>query len=230
MKINNVSFEYDEEIFKNINLDLDTKVYGVQGENGSGKTTFLNILNSYLKPKSGEVIDSEILSSKSKNKKMFDWKREHSYVLQFSNYQFFSKTVREDLFFLEYESDITEYIKLFNLPIDILDRNPRELSGGEQKKIALIGSIIANPKMLLLDEPTVGLDIASVKSLKKFIFKNKEKTIIITSHNVEFINDVCDDILFFENKTITKIEKKEFYKNELKNNRTKYLPKRELNV
>lgn len=200
--INNLSHKYDKEkkSVDNITLELyDNKIYGIIGKSGSGKTTLLHLIDGLLKPITGKIIVNEYTDIKKIRKQI-------GFVFQFPEEQFFEENVLKEIEFSAKNfkiknKKVDEVLKLVGLNESYLYKNLYELSNGEKRLIAIASILIYNPKIILLDEPTIGLDYKNKKKILKIInlLKNKyEKTVIIVSHDIDFIYKVCDDLLVLD--------------------------------
>lgn len=215
----NVYYSYNENTsIENIALDdvslkiKSGKINGIIGKCGSGKTTFLELMNGLLLPSTGVVeVGDYILEHKKKISNINKLRFEIGYVFSDSKKQFFLPTVKKEISFgmsrFSYELDnidkrIHEALKMVGLDDSYLERNPLELSNGEARKVAIASVLAFNPKILIFDEPTIGLDSISKKSFLKLlkILKNRyHKTIIVVSHDNNFIHKVADYLFVFHN-------------------------------
>jgi len=196
IQIENLWYTYPNgtQALKGISLEiLDSEVVTVLGENGAGKTTLMKHFNGLLKPQQGRVlidgVDTRTLSVAQLARKV-------AFVFQNADYQLFSENVEKELLFtlknLGFEEDsfkerIDRTLKLLDLE-DYQGRSPFALSGGERKRVALASVICADPKMLILDEPTIGQDASQKRRLALLIeqFREAGKTIFVVTHDVEF--------------------------------------------
>ena len=193
MEIKDLSFSYpnSKELLKDINLKiLDKSVVSIIGKNGSGKTTLLDIISGLIKPTKGTLKNNKTLG----------------YLFQDSKKMFFCKTVKEEIKLSsithnyrikQLDKRVKDVLKIVSLDEDILDKNPLTLTNSEAKKVALATILIYNPKILILDEPTNGLEAKSIKELIRLIklLKNRyNKTIIIVSHDMEFVHSISDQV------------------------------------
>lgn len=215
-----VCFSYDDKkiknptyALKNINVELESnKIHGVIGPIGSGKTTFLELMNGITKPTKGTVkVGEYILTSKRNNFNFNKFRKEVGLVYQFPEKQFFCATVGEEISFSiknlnkkhsGLKSKITKVLKMVGLDETYIYRSPFMLNGGEKRRVAIASVLISNPKLLILDEPTIGLDQKSKKLLMRLLktLKTKyNKTIIIVSHDVDMLFDITDDIVVLNN-------------------------------
>lgn len=201
-KLKNISYEFEEE-----------KITSIIGASGSGKTILSYLISGLEKETSGNIICD------------FSGK-DIGYIFQRPEEAFIFSTVREELTFglkkYNYKVDILEKriedsLKIVSLPLDYLDKNPFKLSSGEKEKLALAIILSLNPKLIIIDDPTIYLDNESenklIKLLKK-LKKNYHKTIIILSNDIEFILKITDNYLSLKNgKIISSGNQKELLKN-----------------
>lgn len=177
---------------------------GIIGHTGSGKSTLLQLLNGLLKPDSGflEVAGTQITKG---TKKLAALRREVGLVFQYPEYQLFEETVAKDIAFgpknqglndEEIELRVKEAMELAGLDIGYRDKSPMELSGGEKRWAAIAGVLAMRPKILMLDEPTAGLDPQGREKLMKQLMVLKGKlTLIFISHSMEEVAKIADRIL-----------------------------------
>lgn len=234
IKVKNVSYAYNEGTpfqqvaLDDINLDIeDGKIIGVIGKSGSGKTTFSQLLNGLIIPSVGEVIVDDFVIKKGMNLgKINDLRRKVGLVFQFPEEQFFNPTVRDEVSFaLKYfrysnervHKQVSNALIMVGLDENFLDRNVFNLSGGEKRKVAIASILVFNPKVVVLDEPTVGLDYKSKKRMMTLIKKLKDrynKTVIIVSHDIDMLNVIADDLIVInEGKIVMSGSKNEVFKN-----------------
>lgn len=197
-------FEY--KALDNISLDIQVnKITAIIGHTGSGKSTLVQHLNALLIPTSGklEVVDFVVDSEKKKNKNLKNLRKRVGLVFQFPEYQLFEETIAKDIGFgpknfgvsQEEIDEITKkVIKQVGLDESYLEKSPLELSGGQKRRVAIAGILAMNPDILVLDEPTAGLDPLGAKAmLDLFVELNKEgKTIIIVTHEMDYVLEYCD--------------------------------------
>ncbi len=197
--LNNVSFEVEEGEF-----------FGIIGATGSGKSTLVSHLNALQKVQSGEVF---VFGQPTNNKKKLkDLRFQVGMVFQYPEYQLFEDSVAKDVAFgpknmklPKEEIDIRVKNALEAVGLDyeeIKDRSPFELSGGQKRRVAIAGVISMKPKILVLDEPTAGLDPVGRKeilTLVKHLQKHVCPTIVMISHNMDEISEYADRILMLAN-------------------------------
>ncbi|MDD2203007.1 MAG: ATP-binding cassette domain-containing protein [Bacilli bacterium] len=234
IKINNVNHIYNEftpfakKALDNINLSLESeKIIGIIGKAGSGKTTLVELLNALIIPSYGNVQVADFNIQKNMRLDNINkLRRKIGLVFQFPEDQFFNPTVREEVSFalktFSYKSDrlhkqVSESLKLVGLDDNYLERKVSSLSGGEKRKVAIASVMVFNPKVLVLDEPTVGLDYKSQKKLLHLLKKLRnryKKTVIIVSHDVDMLNLIADDIIVMDKgKVVASGTKREVFKN-----------------
>jgi len=195
----------------------DGEFVGIIGHTGSGKSTLVQHLNGLLKPKSGAIFigDVDITGEKVL---MRDIRRRIGLVFQYPEYQLFEETVHKDVAFgpinlglSEEETDhrVREAIGLVGLDYqELAERSPFELSGGQKRRIAIAGVIAMKPEVLILDEPTAGLDPRAHKEILDMIrsIHSTEKNItLLISHNMNDIAALSDKVLVMERGQVAMI-------------------------
>ena len=185
----------------------DGSILGVIGHTGSGKSTLLQHLNGLLKPDSGEVwIDDACITDGST--KLVDIRRRVGLVFQYPEYQLFEETVAKDVAFgprnLGLDEDEIQRRVRYALDLvglnyeEIKDMSPFEHSGGNKRRIAIAGVLAMEPKVLILDEPTAGLDPKAhreILSMVKRIHENEGMSIVFVSHNMADIASMADKVI-----------------------------------
>ena len=214
IKIENVSYSYTNSLKTNLALDnisfeiKDQDFLAIVGHTGSGKSTLIQNLNALLIPTSGKVIVDEFsIAKKIKLKNIKQLRKKIGMVFQFPEYQLFKETVRKDILFgpsnffkeLKNEDELAlSSLELVGLDKSYLDKSPFELSGGEKRRVAIAGILAFNPDVLIVDEPTAGLDpLASENMMKLFkkLHDEEKKTIILVTHQM-------NDVLKYANRLI----------------------------
>jgi energy-coupling factor transport system ATP-binding protein len=199
IKMNNVHFTYPNgvEALKGVSLKVqDGEFLAIMGQNGAGKTTLVKHINGLFKPLNGTVVVDDLETTKVS---VATLARKVGFVFQNPDHQLFSETVEEEISFalrnFGYDEptinervtwalnllDLTEYRKV----------SPFMLSGGERKRVALASVLAWDPKIVILDEPTIGQDNQQKDRLRQFIMQlNRQgKTVIIVTHDIEFVAD-----------------------------------------
>ena len=214
MAIKFVDLKY-KDIFENINLELkNNQIVSIVGQNGSGKTSFLKLIYGLDLNFEGKItIDRKNIHNKIKSKDLSVIRNKMYYLKQDYQDQLFNITILDDIKYIKNNLSskrLDELLKMFYLNKEILNKSYFELSDGELKKILLISMLVKDSKIILLDDPTSGLDQKSISSLIKILKKEKRegKIIIITSQDTEFLLSVSDKILFLNNKRIFILEDK----------------------
>lgn len=214
--IENLSYVYspktpfEHKALDNISLTVeDGDFLGIIGATGSGKSTFIQHLNGLIKLTSGKItVDGIELHNKPDLKKL---RAEVGMVFQYPEYQLFDETVEKDVSFgpknLGLKKDeiverVKEAVETVGLDYEeFKERSPFELSGGQKRRVAIAGVIAMRPQILVLDEPTAGLDPVGRIEMFDLIAKLKEttvKTIIMVSHNMDEISEVANKIAVLE--------------------------------
>lgn len=180
---------------------------GIIGHTGSGKSTLLQHMNGLLKPHSGEIIVSDMNIGDGSVKKV-DISKNVGLVFQYPEYQLFEETVAKDVAFGprnlgvsedEISSIVRESIELLGLDYDaVAEKSPFELSGGQKRRVAIAGVLAMKPKVLILDEPTAGLDPASKRDMLEVIKRLRQERnliVVFVSHNMKDIAELSDRII-----------------------------------
>lgn len=216
VELKDIWFHYGKQlpdVLKGINIRvLEGTFLAILGGNGTGKTTTLKMIANLLKPSSGKVFLYGEDMGKTKNKHLF---QEYITMLPQDPLSLFvKKTVREELEEMsEDEEEIANLCELTEIS-GLLEHHPYDLSGGEQQRVALAKILLTRPKILLLDEPTKGMDIFFKKKLASIItnFQQQGMTIIMISHDIEFCANYADNIaMIFDGCIISKDTVREFF-------------------
>ena len=207
MEINfqHVNFKYDnKQVFETLNdisLTISSKdeFITIVGHTGSGKSTLVQLMNALIFPSNGILTLFNQKIKPKKNKPLKEIRQKVGLVFQFPEYQLFEESVLKDIMFgpLNFGMKIEEaktsalnIIKELNISEELLERPPFNLSGGQKRKVAIAGILASNPQMLILDEPTVGLDPKGKKELLTLLNKIHEethKTIILITHDMNVV-------------------------------------------
>ena len=207
---------YAHAAINDIDLELEEgKITAIIGETGSGKSTLVQHLNALLLPNKGRlvILDHEIESDK-KNRGLKSLRKDVGLVFQFSEYQLFEETILKDVAFgpKNFGDDeetalnkAKKALKLVGIPESYYERSPLELSGGQKRRVAIAGIIAIEPKILVLDEPTAGLDpVGAMEMINLFISLNKNMgtTIIIVSHDNEVVYNYADNVVLIADGSV----------------------------
>lgn len=184
----------------------DGQFIGLIGHTGSGKTTFLQLLSGLIKPASGTVlIDGEDIFDKKFN--LHSIRGKVGIVFQYPEHQLFEETVFKDVCYgpknmglekEEIERRAKEALSLVGISEEVYTQSPFELSGGQKRRVAIAGVLSMNPKIMILDEPTAGLDPAGRKEILGLVEKlcrEQKMTIILVSHSMDDVAEYADRIL-----------------------------------
>jgi len=213
MELKDVSFEYltNETVLKDINLDIYSgEKIVILGANGSGKSTLQKILNGLIFSNKGEYrAFGQLVTEETLNDEQFSqaFRQRIGFIFQNSDAQLFSTNVWEEiafgplqmkLNFKEVNNRVNGVIRMLNLE-SLQDRPPYRLSGGEKKKVAIASVLSINPEVLILDEPTNGLDPRTQRWLINLLVKlNKAgKTLITCTHNLDIVEEIADRVIVF---------------------------------
>ena len=201
---------FEKVAIDGINLTIPHgQLVGIIGHTGSGKSTFIQHLNALLAPSSGKVLcaGKDINENKISRR---DVKGQVGLVFQYPEYQLFEETVYKDIAFgpanmklspEEIDSRVREAANFVGLDEALFERSPLELSGGQKRRIAIAGVIAMRPGVLVLDEPTAGLDPAGCRQVLDNICAYREKTgatVIIVSHSMDDVAKIAERILVFD--------------------------------
>jgi energy-coupling factor transport system ATP-binding protein len=197
-----VSYRYEvpgnEWAIRDISFALDQgEKVAVIGPAGSGKTTLIQLLDALILPEKGDIrYDGESVLTLAKSKKLYSVRRRIGVLFQFPEHQFFHETAYEELTFALknfFDFDEQEIMRRaqdaaerFQLEIDMLKQtSPFHLSSGEKRKFALASALVSSPEVLILDEPTAGMDASGRAELTRIIAGLKDVTVVLITHNLE---------------------------------------------
>lgn len=185
----------------------ESKFYAIVGQTGSGKSTLIQHLNAILKPTEGQLkIGDTNITKKTKSKKLAPVRKKVGIVFQFAEHQLFEDTVEKDIIFgpLNYGTDKEAAIQkaeslmdLLSMDRSLLKKSPFELSGGQKRRIAIAGVLAMEPEILVLDEPTVGLDPKGQHDMMELfndIHENLGITVILISHQMDIVLKYADEV------------------------------------
>lgn len=200
----------DVYALKNINISInDGEFIGIIGQTGSGKTTFVQHLNGLLLPSSGTV-EVDGLETSNDKQSLKNIRKKVGLVFQYPENQLFEETIYKDIAFgprnlgldeKSIEKRVRESMELVHLDFEkYANKSPFEISGGQMRRVAIAGVIAMNPKYLVLDEPTAGLDPHGrdrILSMLAQLHKSGNITIIMVSHNMDEIARLASRIIIF---------------------------------
>ena len=207
--IYSIDTPFEKTALKDINLEIkEGELLAVLGHTGSGKSTFIQHLNALLQPTEGEVLlDNEDINKDKKSRHEVKFKV--GLVFQYPEYQLFEETVRADIGFgpgnmglnaEEIQSRVEKSMEFVSLDKSLLEQSPLELSGGQKRRVAIAGVIAMEPDVLILDEPTAGLDPEGSRMIIDNILEYKKETgctVVIVSHSMDLAAEIADRIAVF---------------------------------
>jgi energy-coupling factor transport system ATP-binding protein len=225
LELKNLSYVYgtgtpfEKTAVNNVSLSIEKGEFiGIMGHTGSGKSTLVQMLNGLMKPTSGQVLlDGEDIWANPKDIRKIRFKV--GMVFQYPEYQLFEETVAKDIAFgptnmgksgAELEKAVNDAARFTGLKDELLEKSPFDLSGGEKRRAAIAGVIAMNPEVLVLDEPTAGLDPMGRDVLLSQIVqyhKERKNTVILVSHSMEDIARVADKIIVMNKSNLVTFDK-----------------------
>ena len=198
---------FEKGALKGVSVDFEKgEIVALIGHTGSGKSTLLQHLNGLLKPDSGDILFEGVSIHKSKET-LRQCRFNVGLCFQYPEQQLFDSTVYKDVAFgprnmglskEETDKRVRESVAYVGLPEEYLEKSPFDLSGGEKRRVAIAGVLSMEPKVLILDEPTAGLDPVGKNNLLKLIkdYNNKTgNTVIFVSHNMDDVALVADKVI-----------------------------------
>ncbi len=220
LTLENLSYTYgqgtpfEKRAVNNVSLEINKgELVGIIGHTGSGKSTLVQMLNGLIKPNEGKVIlDGEDIWKNPKEIRSVRFKV--GMVFQYPEYQLFEETVYKDIAFgpankgitgAELDSAVKKAAEFTGLKPQLLEKSPFDLSGGEKRRAAIAGVIAMDPQVLVLDEPTAGLDPMGREVLLSQIVdyhKQRQNTVLLVSHSMEDIARVADRIIVMNNSEL----------------------------
>lgn len=211
----NTPFSY--HALKGVNLSIKDKSFtAIIGQTGSGKSTLIQHINALLLPTSGEIsIDEFIITATDKPSKLKPLRKKAGLVFQFPEYQLFEETIEKDIIFGPMNFGVSEeeakkiaskVLKLVGLNENYLSKSPFELSGGQKRRVAIAGILAINPDILILDEPTAGLDPQGTNEMMSLFKKINDlgKTIILVTHDMNHVLQYCDEVVVMNHGRVEK--------------------------
>uniref|UniRef100_UPI003FF0E1D3 energy-coupling factor transporter ATPase n=1 Tax=Ruminococcus bromii TaxID=40518 RepID=UPI003FF0E1D3 len=225
LELKNLSYVYgtgtpfEKTAVNNLSLSIEKGEFiGIMGHTGSGKSTLVQMLNGLMKPTSGQVLlDGEDIWANPKDIRKIRFKV--GMVFQYPEYQLFEETVAKDIAFgptnmgksgAELEKAVNDAARFTGLKDELLEKSPFDLSGGEKRRAAIAGVIAMNPEVIVLDEPTAGLDPMGRDVLLSQIVqyhKERKNTVILVSHSMEDIARVADKIIVMNKSNLVMFDK-----------------------
>ena len=198
-------------------IDLETEhgeLVGIIGHTGSGKSTFIQHLNALLQPSSGRILyNGEDINATKASRRNIKYKI--GLVFQYPEYQLFEETVFADIAFgpknmklgeEEIRERVYEAASFVGIDQDYFDKSPLELSGGQKRRVAIAGVIAMRPDVLVLDEPTAGLDPEGCRQILSNICEYRKETgstVFLVSHSMDTVAEIAERIIVFNNGNIS---------------------------
>lgn len=224
IRFDNVSYTYQPgtpfsfQALKDISVSIPQgKVTAIIGHTGSGKSTFIQHLNLLLRPTEGTLhLFGETFTDESKHGSLKWLRQKVGVVFQFPEAQLFEETVLKDVMFgplnfgvpeEEAEAVAREKLRLVGLQEEVYERSPFDLSGGQMRRVAIAGVLAQNPEVLVLDEPTAGLDPKGQKQMLEMFMtlqKDEQLTVIMVTHQMEDVAHYADHVIVFEKGEIAR--------------------------
>lgn len=221
--LENVSFTYQEDTplastaLSDVSLTIEDGSYtALIGHTGSGKSTILQLLNGLLVPSQGSVrVFDTLITSNSKNKDIRQIRKQVGLVFQFAENQIFEETVLKDVAFgpqnfgvseEDAEKIAREKLALVGIDESLFNRSPFELSGGQMRRVAIAGILAMEPAILVLDEPTAGLDPLGRKELMNLFKKLHQSgmTIVLVTHLMDDVAEYANQVYVMEKGRLVK--------------------------
>lgn len=221
--LDNVSYTYQEgtpfasAALSDVSLTIEDGSYtAIIGHTGSGKSTILQLLNGLLVPTEGSVrVFDTLITPTSVNKQIRQIRKQVGLVFQFAENQIFEETVLKDVAFgpqnfgvsvEEAEAIAREKLALVGIDESLFERSPFELSGGQMRRVAIAGILAMEPKILVLDEPTAGLDPIGRKELMALFKKLHQDgiTIVLVTHLMDDVAEFADQVYVMEKGKLVK--------------------------
>jgi energy-coupling factor transport system ATP-binding protein len=211
--LKNVSYTYhprspfERKVLHEIDLTLKQgKWIAIVGKTGSGKSTMVQHMNGLIKPTSGsiQIGDVTITSDRKKHPPLF---KKVGMVFQYAEHQLFEETVAKDIAYgprnLEWPEEmihkrVKTAMQQVGLDVSLMERSPFELSGGQKRRVAIAGVLAMQPEVLILDEPTAGLDPAGKEKIMHLIEewqKEEQRTVIVITHQMDHVAEYADEVV-----------------------------------
>lgn len=223
IKLENVTKKYNDFVaVNNISFDIkEGEIVGFLGKNGAGKTTTMNMITGYIEPTEGriEINGYDISKKPQKAKSQIGYMPEgvpiynDLTVKEFVSYMADLKGVKRE----EKKTDVQKVIEETGLS-EVQNKLNRHLSRGYKQRVSMAGALVGNPKVLILDEPTVGLDPQQVKQIRDLIKSlRKNHTVLISSHILSEVSQICEKVIIIDKGNILAVDTPENLENKVSN-------------
>ncbi len=213
-----VNTPFERLAIQDVSIDIPSGTYmAIIGHTGSGKSTVLQHLNALLVPSEGVVaIGNREIKAHQKNKNLRQVRQRVGIVFQFPEHQLFEETVEKDIMFGPMNFGVTEAeakkraliaLKQVGLAEEILEKSPFDLSGGQMRRVAIAGVLAMDPDVLVLDEPTAGLDPRGRKEIMEMFYalhKERQLSTILVTHSMEDAASYADQIVIMQQGKVVK--------------------------
>ena len=215
--IYNANTPMERRALYNIEFDVPKGQFlAIIEHTGSGKSTLIQHMNGLLKPSSGNIkVGDKVIKSDDKNRDLREIRQHVGLVFQFPEYQLFEETIERDIIFGPMNYGVSEeeairrahdVIQMVGLDIEMLGRSPFNLSGGQMRRVAIAGILAMDPDILVLDEPTAGLDPRGQFEIMEMFYKlNKEygKTIVLVTHDMDLVAKYAEEVIVMNKGVLT---------------------------
>ncbi|MCJ7843082.1 energy-coupling factor ABC transporter ATP-binding protein [Lederbergia sp. NSJ-179] len=214
-----INTPFERLAIQDVNLSIPQGIFiAIIGHTGSGKSTILQHLNALIQPTKGQVmIGDRVIDAEKKEKDLKSIRQKVGIVFQFPEHQLFEETVEKDICFGPMNFGISEQeaqaraktlIKEVGLSEDILQKSPFELSGGQMRRVAIAGVLAMEPEVLVLDEPTAGLDPRGRTEIMEMFYqlhKEKDLSTILVTHSMEDASKFADEIVIMNHGKVEQV-------------------------
>ncbi|SEQ58765.1 energy-coupling factor transporter ATPase [Piscibacillus halophilus] len=215
ISFDNVSYTYqpntplEHQALREVSFTIQSGSFVcIAGHTGSGKSTLVQLINGLLRPTEGKVKVGDFSLTSNKNHSVRDLRKNVGIVFQYPEHQLFEETVKEDILFGPRNFGVTvsdeqlhQVIEHVGLEPSILEKSPFEISGGQKRRVAIASVLVLEPKVLILDEPTAGLDPTGEQQIMKLfqrLHREKDMTIMMITHDMEHALNYANHMLVFE--------------------------------
>ncbi|MDV2582640.1 energy-coupling factor transporter ATPase [Alkalibacillus haloalkaliphilus] len=206
---------FSHQALKDISLEIKSGSFvAIVGHTGSGKSTLLQHLNALLQPTSGRLVLGNVELPGAHHEQIKSIRQRVGLLFQYPEHQLFEETVKKELLFgpknfgfdlKQVETELNDSLQEVGLEESVLNRSPFELSGGQMKRVALASMLLVKPQVLVLDEPTAGLDpLGQTKMMQLFksLHENKQHTVVLVTHNMDDAMRYAEKVIVLNQGTV----------------------------